>query len=86
MHISVTVSGVCDGHILVYSETHIDVFEVASGEWIQTLNLRRSKPLTRSGVLNMVMMSDLPHVAYLKNIQQGESAVNCWCIDHLAES
>ena len=66
------VAGVSDGHLLVYSETHIDVFEVNSGEWIQTLNLRRSKPLMRTGLLNMVMMSDLPHVAYLRNLQQGK--------------
>ncbi|KAF2356106.1 Protein kinase C-terminal [Trinorchestia longiramus] len=67
-----TAIAVSDGHLLVYSETHIDVFDVVSGDWIQTLNLRRSKPLMRSGLLNLVMMSDLPHVAYLRNLQQDE--------------
>ncbi|XP_076060516.1 serine/threonine-protein kinase gek isoform X4 [Oratosquilla oratoria] len=67
-----TAIGICDGHLLVYSETHIDVFEVISGDWIQTINLKRTKPLMRNGTLNMVMISDLPHVAYLRNLMKEE--------------
>lgn len=65
-------SGVCDGLLLVYSDIHIDVFEVLSGDWVQTINLKRTKPLMRSGILNMVMISDLPHVAYLRNLHKGD--------------
>lgn len=69
------VSAVSDGLLLVYSDIHIDVFEVLSGDWAQTINLKRTKPLMRTGVLNMVMISDLPHVAYLRNLHKGESGV-----------
>ena len=62
----------CAGNLLVYSETHVDVFEVLTGEWLQTLNLRRAKPLMKSAHLTLVMMSDLPHLAYLSNLHQGE--------------
>ena len=64
-----------DGLLLVYSDIHIDVFEVLSGDWAQTINLKRTKPLMRTGVLNMVMISDLPHVAYLRNLHKGESDI-----------
>ncbi|RXG67109.1 Serine/threonine-protein kinase Genghis Khan, partial [Armadillidium vulgare] len=68
-----TAIAVNSGQLLVYSETHIDVFEVSSGEWIQTINLKRTKPLNTTGDLNMVMISDLPHVAYLRNLQKDET-------------
>lgn len=67
-----TAVGVCDGLLLVYSDIHIDVFEVLSGDWVQTINLKRTKPLMRTGILNMVMISDLPHVAYLRNLHKEE--------------
>lgn len=65
------LTAVCDGLLLVYSDIHIDVFEVISGDWVQTINLKRTKPLMRTGILNMVMISDLPHVAYLRNLHKG---------------
>ena len=65
-------TGVSENQLLVYSDTHIDVFDVVSGEWVQTINLKRTKPLMRTGVINMVMISDLPHVAYLRNLMKGK--------------
>ncbi|XP_050718835.1 serine/threonine-protein kinase Genghis Khan-like isoform X3 [Eriocheir sinensis] len=67
-----TAVAVCDGLLLVYSDIHIDVFEVLSGDWVQTINLKRTKPLMSTGILNMVMISDLPHVAYLRNLHKEE--------------
>ncbi|XP_069160748.1 serine/threonine-protein kinase Genghis Khan isoform X2 [Procambarus clarkii] len=67
-----TAVAVCDGLLLVYSDIHIDVFDVLSGDWVQTINLKRTKPLMRTGILNMVMISDLPHVAYLRNLHKEE--------------
>lgn len=34
-------SAFMDGHLLSFSETHIDVFECISGDWGQTLNLKK---------------------------------------------
>lgn len=65
----------------MYSDIHIDVFDVLSGDWVQTINLKRTKPLMHTGILNMVMISDLPHVAYLRNLHKGEKTgfqYFCW--------
>lgn len=61
-----------DGHLVVYSETHIDIFNCATGEWVQTLNIKRSKPLNDSGSLSLCVLHDLPHLLYLSNVHQRE--------------
>ncbi|KAL3275979.1 hypothetical protein HHI36_020710 [Cryptolaemus montrouzieri] len=61
-----------DGHLLVYSETHIDVFNCATGEWVQTVNIKKAKPLNDSGSLSLCILNDLPHLLYLSNIHQKE--------------
>ncbi|XP_060520410.1 serine/threonine-protein kinase Genghis Khan isoform X2 [Cylas formicarius] len=61
-----------DGHLVVYSETHIDIFNCATGEWVQTLNIKRSKPLNDSGSLSLCVLHELPHLLYLSNVHQRE--------------
>lgn len=61
-----------DGHILVYSDTHIDVFNCASGEWVQTLNIKKAKPLNDTGSLSICTLNDLTYLLYLSNIHQRE--------------
>ncbi|KAK5640191.1 hypothetical protein RI129_011002 [Pyrocoelia pectoralis] len=61
-----------DGHLIVYSETHIDIFNCATGEWVQTLNIKRAKPLNVSGGLSMCIIHDLCHLLYISNIHQRE--------------
>ncbi|XP_045464345.1 serine/threonine-protein kinase Genghis Khan isoform X2 [Harmonia axyridis] len=61
-----------DGHLLVYSETHIDVFNCATGDWVQTVNIKRAKPLNDSGSLSLCILNDSPHLLYLSNIHQKE--------------
>lgn len=61
-----------DGHLVVYSETHIDIFNCATGEWVQTLNIKKSKPLNDSGSLTLCFLNDLAHLLYLSNIHQRE--------------
>ncbi|XP_050303766.1 serine/threonine-protein kinase Genghis Khan isoform X2 [Anthonomus grandis grandis] len=61
-----------DGNLVVYSETHIDVFNCATGEWVQTLNIKRAKPLNDSGSLTMCILNDLTHLLYLSNVHQRE--------------
>ncbi|XP_037073228.1 serine/threonine-protein kinase Genghis Khan-like, partial [Pollicipes pollicipes] len=65
-----------DGQLLVYSETQVDVFEAGSGDWVQTLNLRRTRPLARHGLLSLATVSDLPHVVYLSHIHRHPQLVN----------
>merc|ERR1719412_3166496 len=62
-----------DGFLLVYSETHIDVFDAAAGEWCQTVNIRRTRPLIKSGLLNLSLLQEMPHITYLSNIHREDS-------------
>jgi len=54
----------------VYSETHIDVFDCTSGDWLQTLNVKRARPLNISGSLTSCVINDMPYVIYLSNLHQ----------------
>jgi len=54
----------------VYSETHIDVFDCTSGDWLQTLNVKRARPLNISGSLTSCIINDMPYVIYLSNLHQ----------------
>lgn len=64
--------GYRDGHLLVFSETHVYVFNCATGEWVQTLNIKRAKPLNEAGTLSVCVMHDFYHLLYLSNIHQRE--------------
>ncbi|GFQ93400.1 hypothetical protein TNCT_597471, partial [Trichonephila clavata] len=57
-----------DGYLNVYTDTHVDVFDVSTGEWLQTLNVKKTKPLCRNGNLCFSLATDLPHVIYLHNV------------------
>lgn len=65
-----SISAYRDGHLVVYSETHIDIFNCATGEWVQTLNIKKAKPLNDSGSLSLCILNDLTHLLYLSNIHQ----------------
>lgn len=58
----------CDGHLLVYSETHLDVFNTQTAEWVQSIGLKRSRPLSFNGNLSLIYLNDSPHVVYLANM------------------
>lgn len=61
--------------LLVYSETHIDVFDTPSGEWVQSVNIRRTRPLGKTGTINLSMLQEMPHVTYMANIHKGAGGV-----------
>jgi len=61
---------VCDGRLLVYSDTHIDVFDTLSGDWVQSINIRKTRPLLKTGQLNLSMLQEMPHVTFLSNINK----------------
>ncbi|OQR73867.1 serine/threonine-protein kinase Genghis Khan-like [Tropilaelaps mercedesae] len=54
-----------DEVLCVYAESHVDCFDVTSGEWLQTVNLRRTRPLNRQGTLCLSQIGDQPHVVYM---------------------
>ncbi|XP_044731318.1 serine/threonine-protein kinase Genghis Khan isoform X2 [Chrysoperla carnea] len=59
-----------DGFLLVFSETHLDFFNVNTGEWVQTLNVKRAKPLDSKGFLVNCLVNELPNVIQLGNSHQ----------------
>ncbi|KAK7790994.1 hypothetical protein R5R35_011454 [Gryllus longicercus] len=67
-----TAVSYCDGHLLVYSDTHVDVFNCSTGEWVQTINVKKAKPLNNTGTLSICVINDMPHIIYLGNIHQHE--------------
>ncbi|VDN20973.1 unnamed protein product [Cylicostephanus goldi] len=59
-------------HLCVYSENEIDVFNVMSAEWIQTINLRNAIPLTVDGLLSLCLVNDAPFVVMLCDVLSDE--------------
>ncbi|XP_058458202.1 serine/threonine-protein kinase Genghis Khan isoform X1 [Malaya genurostris] len=62
----------CDGHLLVYSETHLDIFNAQTAEWVQSIGLKRSRPLMNNGSLSLTTLNDTAHVIYLANMHTRE--------------
>ncbi|KAM8921649.1 serine/threonine-protein kinase MRCK beta isoform 2-T2 [Pelodytes ibericus] len=53
-------------YVTVYSEYGIDVFDVNNLDWVQTIGLRRIKPLNVEGTLNL-LNSEPTRLLYLKS-------------------
>ncbi|XP_019374075.1 PREDICTED: serine/threonine-protein kinase MRCK beta isoform X3 [Gavialis gangeticus] len=53
-------------YITVYSEYGVDVFDVNTMEWVQTIGLRRIRPLNVEGTLNL-LNCEPPRLIYFKN-------------------
>ena len=63
-------------HLLVYTIAHVDVFNVHSGEWVQTLCLRRATPLTPDGLITMTNINEQPLMVTLSDVTADEDAIN----------
>ncbi|XP_043929521.1 serine/threonine-protein kinase MRCK beta-like [Protopterus annectens] len=53
-------------YVTVYSEYGIDVFDVNTMEWVQSVALRKIRPLNLEGSLNL-LNSEQPRLIYFKN-------------------
>ncbi|XP_068110727.1 serine/threonine-protein kinase MRCK beta isoform X2 [Hyperolius riggenbachi] len=61
-------------YVTVYSEYGIDVFDVHSMDWVQTIGLRRIKPLNMEGSLNL-LNSEPARLLYLKSVYSEGAAL-----------
>ncbi|KAK7598361.1 hypothetical protein V9T40_006596 [Parthenolecanium corni] len=62
-----------DGHLIVYSKNHINVFNTETADWVQTLNIKQAIPLDASGSLILCsLLNDIAVIIHLCNIHQGE--------------
>ncbi|XP_075872597.1 serine/threonine-protein kinase MRCK beta isoform X2 [Nelusetta ayraudi] len=53
-------------HLSVYSDYGVDVFDIHTAEWIQTISLRKIRPLNLEGTLNL-LSSEPPRLLYFSN-------------------
>ncbi|XP_075993387.1 serine/threonine-protein kinase MRCK beta isoform X1 [Genypterus blacodes] len=53
-------------HLTVYSEYGVDVFDIHTSEWVQTISLRKIRPLNVEGTLNL-LTSEPSRLVYFSN-------------------
>lgn len=58
--------GHATSYLSIYSEYGVDVFDVNTMEWVQTIPLRKIRPLNAEGTLNQ-LNSEPPRLIYFKN-------------------
>ncbi|XP_013886598.1 serine/threonine-protein kinase MRCK beta [Austrofundulus limnaeus] len=63
-----TVLACCSNssHLTVYSEYGVDVFDIQTTEWVQTIPLRKIRPLNVEGTLNL-FASEPPRLIFFSN-------------------
>ncbi|XP_060574804.1 serine/threonine-protein kinase MRCK alpha-like isoform X2 [Ruditapes philippinarum] len=59
-------------YLICYTENSVFVYDVQTSEWVQTLCLKKTKPINRDGTLNLINNFDALHLIYFKNIQNDE--------------
>jgi len=61
-----------------HSTEHDLLNVVILGEWCQTINIRKTRPLLKSGLLNLSLLQELPHVTFLSNIHKGKPEISIY--------
>jgi len=59
-------------YLSCYSENSIFVFDVRTAEWVQTLCLKKTRPLNKEGSLSLLNTLDSQHIVYLKDLNADE--------------
>lgn len=44
------------------------MFDIKSADWIQSIGLKKPRPLSNDGNLSLMMMNESPYVVYLSNM------------------
>ncbi|KAM3968676.1 serine/threonine-protein kinase gek [Aphomia sociella] len=44
-----TYHAINETHLLIFTATHIDIYDIESGEWVQTINIPNARPLDECG-------------------------------------
>lgn len=56
-------------HLCLYSDNQVDVFNVETAEWVQTVNLRKARPLHDDGTLTLCYVLDVPYLVMLSVVR-----------------
>jgi len=59
-------------YLLVYSENAIDVFDYSSIEWLQTIPLKRVRPLSSNGLINVAYSMEPAKLVFMQNKRAGK--------------
>ncbi|XP_073904926.1 serine/threonine-protein kinase MRCK alpha isoform X11 [Castor canadensis] len=62
-------------YLSVYSENAVDVFDVNSMEWIQTLPLKKVRPLNSEGSLNLLGLETIRLIYFKNKMAEGDELV-----------
>ncbi|KAK3713298.1 hypothetical protein RRG08_043878 [Elysia crispata] len=63
-------------YLACYSENSIFIYDVYNCEWVQTICLKKTKPLNKDGSLSLLNNLDAQHVVYLKDINAEEDKLS----------
>ncbi|XP_064365998.1 serine/threonine-protein kinase MRCK alpha isoform X3 [Dromaius novaehollandiae] len=62
-------------YLSVYSENAVDVFDVNSMEWIQTIPLKKVRPLNTEGSLNLLGLETIRLIYFKNKMAEGDELV-----------
>ncbi|XP_029086697.1 serine/threonine-protein kinase MRCK alpha isoform X5 [Monodon monoceros] len=62
-------------YLSVYSENAVDIFDVNSMEWIQTLSLKKVRPLNSEGSLNLLGLETIRLIYFKNKMAEGDELV-----------
>ncbi|XP_035177985.1 serine/threonine-protein kinase MRCK alpha isoform X5 [Oxyura jamaicensis] len=62
-------------YLSVYSENAIDIFDVNSMEWIQTIPLKKVRPLNTEGSLNLLGLETIRLIYFKNKMAEGDELV-----------
>ncbi|BFZ07324.1 hypothetical protein BsWGS_10363 [Bradybaena similaris] len=63
-------------YLACYSDNSVYVFDVNTSEWLQTLCLKKTRPLNKDGSLNFINNIDSQHIVYFKDIKKEEDTLS----------
>ncbi|KAL3874670.1 hypothetical protein ACJMK2_037651 [Sinanodonta woodiana] len=63
-------------YLICYTENAVFVYIAETGDWVQTICLKTTKPLSRDGSLNLINNPDSLHIVYFKDQHQDEDKLN----------
>ncbi|XP_074845964.1 serine/threonine-protein kinase MRCK alpha isoform X3 [Carettochelys insculpta] len=62
-------------YLSVYSENSVDIFDVNSMEWIQTIPLKKVRPLNTEGSLNLLGLETIRLIYFKNKMAEGDELV-----------
>jgi serine/threonine-protein kinase MRCK len=62
-------------YLTIWAENVAFVYDVTTSEWLQTIPLKRVKPLCKDGALGLTSISDIQRLVYFRNIYHEDNKI-----------